>query len=148
MIPWAPVLSVTHLIGLALAVGSATVKLILLFRCRSDPGFAPTFLAVSGPITRQIILGMVLLTLSGIGWMLLGYGFTPRLIVKLALFAAIWILGPLLDNVLEPRFKKLAPAPGKPATPAYAGALKQVLAWELVATSLFYVIVVLWVFRP
>ena len=29
-------LSFTHLVGLALAVGAGTVKLALLFRCRAD----------------------------------------------------------------------------------------------------------------
>ena len=147
MIQWSAVLSVTHLIGLALAVGSATVKLVLLLQCRADPGFAPTFLRVSRSITRQIILGMILLTLSGIGWLFLGYGLTPRFIVKLVLFAPIWVLGPVIDNVVEPRFRKQAPGLGESAPPGFAIALNQYLVWETIATALFYVIIVMWVFR-
>ena len=68
-----------HLIGLSLAVGSATSKLVLLARCRADVGFAPTFLDASRPITRLIVLGVIVLTVSGVAWLFLGYGFTPRL---------------------------------------------------------------------
>lgn len=147
MLHWSSLVSTTHLIGLALAVGSATLKLGLLLRCRIDPAFTPTFLEVSKHITRQIVVGMILLTLSGIGWLLLGYRLTPRLIVKLVLFAAVWVLGPVIDNVVEPRFRKLAPGSGAPAAPAFVGALRQFLAWETVATSLFYVIIVIWMFH-
>lgn len=147
MSSWSAVLTLAHLIGLALAVGSATVKLSLLLRCRVDPGFASTFLAVSGPITRQIIIGMILLTLSGIAWLFLGHGLTPRLIVKLVLFAPVWVLGPVIDNVVEPRFRKVAPGPGEPATAAFGRALSRYLMWEAIATLLFYVIIIMWVFR-
>jgi hypothetical protein len=102
---------------------------------------------VSRSITRLIILGMILMTLSGIGWFFLGHGLTPRFMVKLVLVAAIWVLGPVIDNVVEPRFRMLAPGPGEPAAPAFAIALKQYLVWEAIATSLFYVIIVMWVFR-
>lgn len=61
-------LSLAHLIGLALGVGAATVKLILLLRCRADHALAPAYVKVAKPITRQIVLGIILLTLSGIGW--------------------------------------------------------------------------------
>ena len=144
---WSSVVSVTHLIGLALGVGAATVKLLLLLRCHADPSFARTFLEVSKHITRQIVAGMILLTLSGIGWLFLGYGSTPRLVSKLVLFAAIWVLGPVIDRVVEPRFQKLAPGPGEPATPAFVSALRRYLVWETMATLLFYVIIVMWVFR-
>jgi hypothetical protein len=70
-------LSVTHLVGLALGVGSATVKLVLLLKCSADDTFAPVYIKVARPITRQIILGLGLLTLSGIGWLLLRYPFRP-----------------------------------------------------------------------
>jgi len=147
MVEWSSIVSMVHLVGLALGVGAATVKLALLLRCRADPASAPTFLGVSTLITRYIILGMILLTLSGVGMLFLGYGFTPRLIVKLVLFAAIWVLGPVIDNVVEPRFRKLAPGPGEPATPAFVGVLNEYLVWETIATSLFYVIIVVWVIR-
>jgi len=147
MIPWSSLLSVMHLIGLSLGVGAATVKLVLLLRCHADPAFAATFLQVSKPVTRQIIVGMILLTLSGIGWLILGYDLTPRLIAKLVLFTSIWVLGPVIDHVVEPRFQKAATRPGELATPAFASALRQYVVWETIATSLFYVIIFMWVFR-
>jgi hypothetical protein len=106
-------LPIAHLIGLALAVGSATVKLALLLKCRTDETFVPVFMKVARPITRFIILGLVLLTLSGIGWLLVGYPFTPLLVVKLVLVGIVWVLGPIIDNTAEPKFQKLAvSAPG------------------------------------
>jgi hypothetical protein len=138
-------LALAHLVGLALAVGSATAKLALLLRCRTEPGLVPAFLAVVRPVTRLIILGLALLTLSGAGWLLVGYPFTPRLAVKLVLVAAIWALGPVIDHVAEPAFRRLAPGPGEPPSPGFLRASARYLRLEALATGLFYVIVVLWV---
>lgn len=138
-------LSLAHLIGLALGVGSATAKLTLLLRCKADHAFVPTFLAVARPVTRLIILGLALLTLSGIGWLLLGYDFTPLLIAKLVMVVAIWVLGPIIDNVVEPQFQKLAPQPGESATPAFIQIRQRYLFLEVIATGLFYAIIVMWV---
>lgn len=145
MISLSSLLSLVHLVGLALAVGCATAKLTLLLRTRTDPAFVPTFLAVARPITRLLILGLALLTLSGIGWLLLGYRFTPWLVTKLVLVGAIWVLGPVIDNVVEPRFRTLAPGPGEPASAAFVLAQRQFVLIEMLATGLFYVIVVMWV---
>jgi hypothetical protein len=68
MISLPSILSVAHLIGLALGVGAATVKLTLLLRCRADLALVPVYVKVAKPITKQIVLGIILLALSGIGW--------------------------------------------------------------------------------
>jgi len=138
-------LTLAHLIGLALAVGSATAKLVLLLRCRTDPGFVPTYLGIVRPVTRLIIVGLALLTLSGIGWLLAGYRLTPLLVAKLVMVGAVWVLGPIIDNVAEPAFRKLAPSPGVETSPAFLAAQRRYLALEVAATGLFYVIVVMWV---
>ena len=65
-----------HLIGLAWGLGAATVKLALLLRCNADYSFVSVYVKVAKPITRQIVLGMILLTLSGVGWLLLAYQIT------------------------------------------------------------------------
>ncbi len=145
MISLSSLLSVAHLVGLALAVGAATVKVVLLLKCRADYAFVPVYLKVARLVTRQIVLGMVLLTLSGIGWLVLGYPFTSRLLVKLLLVATIWVMGPLIDNVVEPRFQKLASAPGKPNSSAFIRIQKQYLALEISATLIFYIVIVVWV---
>jgi hypothetical protein len=139
-------LLLAHLLGLALGLGCATAKLALMLRCRADPGFVPTYLAVARPVTRLIILGLVLLTLSGITWLLLGYQVRPRLIVKLALVGALWVLGPIIDNVVEPRFRELAPAAGESPSIAFRDAQRRYLLLEGLATGLFYVIVAMWIF--
>lgn len=140
-----PLLSIVHLVGLVLAAGAATVKLTLLVRSNADRALVPAYLAVARPTTRLIIVGMILLTLSGVAWVVLfGFPLTLLLIAKLVLVAAIWVLGPVIDNLIEPRFRALA---AEPATPAFQGARMQYLAWEFVATSLFYVIIVMWALR-
>ena len=140
-------LALAHLIGLALAVGGATSKLALLLKCKADIAFLPTYVAATKPITRLIVLGLALLTLSGVGWMLIGYPFTPTLIVKLALVASIWVLGPIIDNVVEPRFQKLAPKPGESASSEFLRNQQRYLLLEMLATGLFYVILVFWMLR-
>jgi len=147
MISWPVLLLLAHLIGLAWGVGAATVKLSLLLRCKTDYSFVPVYIRVAKIITRQIILGQMVLTLSGICWLLLGYHLTFLLGVKLALVAAIWVLGPFIDNVVEPKFHNLAPATGEPASPDFVRIQKQHFTLESIATLIFYVIIVLWVQR-
>ena len=137
-------LPVIHLIGLALAVGAATVKLLLLLKCSKNYEFATAYIKVSKPITGLIILGLILLTLSGIGWLLLGFPITTRLIVKLVLVAAVWIIGPVIDHAIEPKFQKLVSSPGEPASLELVKSHKKLLAFEIVATGLFYVIILMW----
>jgi hypothetical protein len=137
-------LALLHVLGLVLAVGCATAKTALLFKCTSDQAFLPVFVAASRPLTRLLISGLVLLTLSGTGWLFIGYDLRPILIVKLCFVAAIWVLGPVIDNVVEPKFKKLMPVLGEPASAEFLAIQKQYVALEGVATGLFYVIIVIW----
>jgi len=69
------VLLVFHLIGLALGVGSATAKVVLLVKCYRDITFVPFYLKVMVPLTRTLVLGLILMTVSGIIWLIRGYGF-------------------------------------------------------------------------
>lgn len=140
-------LHLIHLIGFSLGIGCATVKLMLLLKCNADYTFTPLYIKVSKFITRPIVLGMILMTLSGIGWLFVGYDFTPVLIIKIILVAVIWVTGPLIDNVVEPKFHKLAPAAGETASLEFVRVLKQFLMLEAFATGLFYVIFVMWVLR-
>jgi hypothetical protein len=140
-------LRLTHLIGLGWGLGAATVKTVLLLRCFTDRSLLASYLPLSRTITRHIVLGMVVLTLSGIGFLVLGYPVTRVLVTKLVLVAAIWVLGPIIDNVAEPKLRRLAPAAGAPASPEFLHFQKRHLALELLAAGLFYAIVVVWVMR-
>jgi len=51
--------------------------------------------------------------------------------MKLILVGAIWVLGPFIDNVVEPEFQRLAPATGEPASPEFIRVQKQYLALEI-----------------
>jgi hypothetical protein len=145
MISLTSLLITVHLLGLSFALGAATVKLIFLYRCKADHGFVSIYSRVARPITMIIILGMILLTLSGIGWLLVGYSLTSRLIIKIIIFAAVWIMGPIIDNVVEPKFFKLAPASGETASPEFIRILNKYLILDTIAGGLFYVIVFMWV---
>ena len=136
-------LSIAHLLGLALAVGAATVKFTLLLKCSSNIAFAQHYMEVARPVTRLIILGLVLLTLSGISWIALGFSLTPLLSVKVFFVAVVWVLGPIIDNVVEPKFRRLLPAPGEAPTPAFSRVQKQYVALEGIATGLLYVITIM-----
>lgn len=137
---------VVHLVALALAVGAATAKNVLLYRCRSQPSRVPFFLAVEGPITAQIIAGQVLLTVSGIAYAyLLGYSFTPRLMVKVGLLLLVWVLGPTIDHVVSPALKRAVAGGVEPSSPEVERAVRRYLLWDVLATAVFYAIVVFWV---
>ena len=145
MITSTSLLTFIHLIGLAIGVGAATVKLVLLFKCKIDHNLVNVFVKVSKPVTQLIIFGLILLTLSGIGWIILGYSFTSLLIVKIVIVAAIWIIGPLIDNVIEPKFNKLAATEDQHNTSEFVKILNKYLMMEVLATGLFYVIIIIWV---
>jgi len=147
MISWQSLVTLAHLIGLAAAVGAATVKLTLLLKAGFDSERISAYLKVVRPITALIMMGLVLLTLSGIGWLLLGYPLTPLLIVKIVGVAMIWLIGPVIDKVLEPKFRRLAPAAGATASPEFRSARNRYLAVETFADVLFYAIVIMWVLR-
>lgn len=138
-------LTIVHFIGLGLAVGAASVKVVLLLKCKSDSAMVPVYLKVVRPITKVLITGIILLTLSGIIWLINGYPFSTELIIKIVLVALIWILGPIIDNVAEPKFKQLAPTVDQPASPEFAAIMNKYLALEIFATALFYIIIIYWV---
>lgn len=137
-------LTLIHLVGLALGVGAATVKLVLLVRSRADRSLVPAFLRVVRVVTRLIVLGLVLLVVSGVGWLLLGYPWRPLLVVKLVLVAAIWVLGPLIDKVAEPAYRAYAPDAGQAPSAAFRRAERRYVALEVAATALFYVVLAVW----
>lgn len=141
------VLALIHLVSLAWAVGAATVKVVLLVRCRSDAAFVPVYLAVVRTLTRHIVLGLALLTLSGVGWLVMGYPMTGALVAKLVLVGVIWALGPVIDKVVEPRFVSSAQAAGGESGQGFAEAWRRYLTVELAATGAFYVVIAVWVLK-
>lgn len=136
-------LSLMHLIGLALGMGAATVKVMILVRCQSDHEMIPVFLKVVRIITRVIITGLILLTVSGIGWVVMGTTFNTVLIVKLVFVLLIWVIGPYIDNSVEPAYIKLAPAAGAQPGPEFLKIQKKYITVDSIAAALFYVITIL-----
>jgi hypothetical protein len=140
-------LKVAHLVGFALALGCGTVKLVLLMRTIADRDFVPTFLRVSKPVTRVLVLGLVFLAVSGLGSILLGYPITVLLVTKLALVAAIFVLGPVIDKAVEPKYRKLVPTPGEPSSPEFLQLQRRFVVLEFTANLLFYAIALFWLLR-
>lgn len=143
MLSWSDILSFAHLFGMALGVGGATVKIVLRLKANADVAFLPIYARVSKPVTIIIVLGTILLTLSGAGWLFYGYSFTPLIIAKIILIGVMWILGPVIDNVAEPRFLKLIPADGETPSREFAQAARLHLVLDSFATLLMYALMVL-----
>lgn len=132
-----------HLIGLALGVGSATAKVVLLVKCRKDITFIPVYLKVMKPLTQILVLGLVLMTLTGIIWLIMGFGLPVPMIVKLVFVVAVWVLGLMIDNITEPKFRELAPKNGEAVSQEFLQIQKKHFALEVIATLVFYIIIVL-----
>lgn len=134
---------IIHLFGMAFGVGGATVKLILLLRTNSNHELLPVYFKVAKTITKLIVTGMVLLTLSGIAWLFMGYSFTTLLIIKVVFVGLIWLLGPVIDNLLEPKFESLALVSREKASPEFVRIRKLYLSVEILATALMYAITIM-----
>jgi len=85
------------------------------------------------------------LTLSGIGYLLTDYPFSEELIIKLILVLSVWILGPVIDNIAEPKFQKLVPVTDQPVSAEFIKARNNYLFLEIIATGIFYFIIIFWV---
>lgn len=132
-----------HLLGLALGVGAASVKLAMVVRSKRDPEFVQAFLESRKLITKFIVLGLVLLTASGIVWLLQGYSWSPTLIAKVVIVGLLWVIGPVIDNAVEPMFERLAPSGGEVPSQEFLKAQRVHLACEVTATALMYAAFVL-----
>ena len=137
--------TIIHIIGLAIAVGAATLKVIVLLKCKSDYSFVPVYIKIAKPVTNLIVIGMILLTLSGIGWLIDGYPIGTELTIKLVFVTFIWIMGPVIDNVVEPKFRKLAPSADQTATQEFVSARNTFITFEIIATAIFYAIIIMWI---
>lgn len=132
-----------HLLGLALALGAATVKLTLLLWCGTDPVLVAVFVRVAKPITRILLAGMGLLIISGGSWLALGWPFSSLLAVKLALVVAVLVLGPIIDKKAEPALARVAPPAESTSSATFLRARRGYVALEIAATALLGAITVL-----
>ncbi|MBW6495563.1 MAG: hypothetical protein K0B16_13590 [Burkholderiaceae bacterium] len=141
------VLTLVHLIGFALGVGGATLKLYMLLQSASDLSLISSYFRTARTITRLIVLGIILLTVSGLAMVVLvgARPFTALFIIKLLGVGAILIIWPLIDNVTEPRARILAPQGAEAPNAQFRSALRLYVTLEIVATALFYLITVIWV---
>lgn len=137
------ILYVVHVIALSLAAGAAIVKMLLVFRCKKNYRFYNDYFKLAPMLSKLIIAGMVLLTVSGIAWIFTGYSVNSLLIIKIVLVAGIWVLGPLIDGYAEPKIKKFLPFSEQAPAQEFFPAQKLHLRLEVVATILMYAVLII-----
>jgi len=139
----AMILTLAYLIGLALGLGSATVKIVLLMKCHKNHNFFPHFFRVSKPITKLLVTGIILLILSGAGWLIYGYPISTLMVVKIILVGLVFISGSLIDYFIEPRLAKAVLSAVAEPSSSFAKIQQQHLALEILATLAMYAITVM-----
>jgi hypothetical protein len=137
------IIGLIHNLGLAFGVGGATANLALMMKSRSDKEFTPVFMKASEPIAKLTFLGLILLTLSGIGFFVLGYPEKQLLLLKHILVAVLWVSGLLMMFVYQPRLGRLAPKPGQPPTTEFFSVQKIVQALGMILLILWYAITIM-----
>lgn len=125
-----------HVIGSALGVGGVTANVVLWTKARFDKELAPAILKIVELIGKLIFLGLILLTLSGIGFLYLGFPLA-RLTVKLSLVAALWVESPLV-HYLTSRVANLAPKPGQPQSPEFLSIKRKTQVVGTIGVILWY----------
>ena len=137
------ILYIVHVIALSLAAGTAFVKLLLVFRCKKSAAFYNDYFKLAPMLSKLIITGMILLTVSGITWIIIGYSVNLLLAVKIVVVTGIWILGPMIDNMAEPKLRKYLPTQDQTPSAEFIRAQKQHLRLEIAATVLMYAALVM-----
>lgn len=147
MFSLASFLTLAHLLGFALGLGGATVKILLLLQSAANHDLFPSYSKFVRLITRLIVTGLILLIASGLVTIVVegARPFTALFMFKLLAVAALLIIGPYIDNVAEPRARLLAPTDGQAPSAAFRSALRLYLALEGAATALFYLVTIAWV---
>jgi hypothetical protein len=136
-----------HIVGLAFGLGGVTVNFALMIKARFDKELASIMSKVSKTIGPLIFLGLVLLTISGIGFVRLGYPLTRTLIVKLHLVAVLWMEG-LLISYISLKLGRLAPKLGEPPSLKFLSTRRKMQALAAVGLVLWYTITALGVLLP
>jgi len=57
------------------------------------------------------------------------------------------VIGPVIDKVIEPRFRRLSEASGEGASTELLRVRGRLLVLEIVATGLLFFVVILWTLR-
>ena len=138
MLVLSEILYIVHVIALSLAAGTAFVKLLLVVRCKKDYMFYTDYFKLAPLLSKLIITGMILLTLSGIAWIIIGYSLELLLVLKIIIVAGIWIIGPIIDSRAEPKVKRLYPSPGAEPSAEFTRSQQQHLLLEIIATAMMY----------
>jgi len=126
-----------HTVGLAFGLGGVTINVVLTIKARFDKELASTIIKILKTIGPLIFLGLLLLTISGIGFMRLGYPLTRTLAVKHILVVALWVESPLIFY-LTSKLAKLAPKQGEPPSHKFLSTKMKMQALVAVGVFLWY----------
>jgi hypothetical protein len=136
-----------HTVGLAVGLGGVTVNVTLMIKSRFDKELASNMAKILKTIGLLIFLGLVFLTISGIGFMRLGYPVTRTLAVKHVLVVALWIIGPLIFYFTS-KLAKLSPKPREYPSAKFLSTKRKMQALAAVALILWYTTTALGVLLP
>jgi hypothetical protein len=134
------------LIGLCWGVGGATLGLLLMVISERNPEMKPHVSKILPTNTRLIMLGIILLGISGVALQLVisGNYYAEHWILGLKhVFAAILlILGIFMVAKISPKMQRLAPKGGPPSE-EFLKTKKLAMLVGITNTILWYVIVIL-----
>jgi len=135
-----------HLIGLCWGVGGATLGLLLMVISERNPEMKPHVAKILPTNTRLIMLGIILLGISGVALQLVigGNYYSAHWILGLkhVVAAVLLTIGILMAAKIGPKMQRLAPKGGPPSG-EFLKTKKLAMILGITNTILWYVIVIL-----
>ena len=101
-------LLIGHIIGVALGAGGATMSDILFVTSIGDNKIDDSELRLLKIASKVVVAGLVLLTLSGIGFLLNGSPTSPRFWAKMTIVGIAAVNGFVMHRLLFPIFERCA----------------------------------------
>ena len=139
-------LRIIHLIGLSWGVGGATLGLLLMVISERNPEMKPHVSKILPTITRLIMVGIILLGISGVVLQLVigGNYYSEHWILGLkhVVAAVLLIIGILMAAKVGPKMQRLAPKGGPPSK-EFLKTKKLAMIGGITNTILWYVLVIL-----
>ena len=138
------VLRYIHLISMAFGVGGSTLAMIISRKIDKNPEIAPIIMELIKPVSKLIRLGLILLILSGLGFMVLGskgYIYQPFFLAKMLTVSIISINAILMKFVLNPKLRKLIKKSGSKSSPELLKVKKYIKLSNIISLVAWYLVV-------
>ena len=133
-----------HFIGLAFGLGGATVASLISAKAEKDKEVSSAFIKIMPPISKLIMLGLILLIVSGIAITFLvtwpiNY---VNLIIKHVLVILIVVIG-IITGVKSKKIMKLVPKKGGQISLNFMKAKHQIKVLSIINLILWYAVTLL-----